>query len=294
MTTHLTPTQQALLPSDEDVAFYREHGFFISSVILSDEILDEALRGMERFYTGDRDAPFPGPPGIDEPGWLPEHGDVLRKNDYASLQVRELRTLATYPIIGAVAARLSGSSLIRLWHDQLLYKPVESPTYQANVGWHTDRQYWATCTSDEMITAWVPFHDVDEMAGSLTFVDASHRWSSTATGLDFFNQDLNELEWRMKTNGAAVAKIPAALKRGQVSFHHCRIIHGSGPNRGFAPRRSLAIHMQTADNRYQFAQGPNGEIAEHFSDRLCRRADGTPDYTDPDLFPVLWRETNGQ
>jgi hypothetical protein len=292
MTTQLTPTQQTLLPSNEDVAFYRDHGFFISPVILPDEILDEALRGMERFYSGDRDGPFPGPPGVDEPGWMPEHGNVLRKNDYASLQVRELRTLVTYPIIGAVAARLSGTSLIRLWHDQLLYKPIESPKYQANVGWHTDRQYWTTCTSDEMITAWVPFHDVDELCGCLTFVDASHRWPAT-TGLDFFNQDLNELERRM-SNGAPVAKVSAVLKRGQVSFHHCRTIHGSGPNRGFVPRRSLAIHMQTADNRYQFAQGPNGETAEHFSDRLCRRIDGIPDYTDPQLFPVLWRGSRGQ
>jgi hypothetical protein len=50
----------------------------------------------------------------------------------------------------------------------------------------------------------------------------------------------------------------------------------------------MAIHMQTGDNRYRLARIDDGRVAEHFNDRLCRRVGGVPDYTDPDLFPVLW------
>lgn len=121
-----------------------------------------------------------------------------------------------------------------------------------------------------MLTAWVPFHDVDETSGSIAFVPGSHR--SDVEGLDFFDQDLDRLE--------GVAQ-PAILRRGQVSFHHCRTIHGSGPNRSAWPRRSLAIHLQPTDTRHRGGR--------HRNDDLCRqRDDGTPDYTDPALFPVLW------
>jgi Phytanoyl-CoA dioxygenase (PhyH) len=284
----LTARQLALLPGEPEVAFYEEHGFWVSPVIVPDAVIDRALQGMERFYAGDRDAPFPGPPGAAEPGWTPDDGDVLRKNDYASLQVRELFELVAYPMIAAVAARLSRRTPIRLWHDQLLYKPIDRPDRPANVGWHTDRQYWRTCTSDRMLTAWVPFHDVDEATGPLTFLDGSHRWSDPSSELDFFNHDLEGLERRLREDGHLVVKRAATLRRGQVSFHHCRTVHGSGPNRGTVPRRAIAIHLQTGGNRHQPAVDAGGAAVEHPNDRLCRRVDGVPDYTDPELFPVLW------
>lgn len=174
MTTTLTDEQRSLLPTDADVASYAEHGFWLSDAIVPDEILTGAEHGMERFYADDRDAPFPGRTKYDDYDWQPGQ-EGLRKNDYASLQVDELRALSTLSIIGAIAARLAGEEPIRLWHDQLLYKPTEQPGTRSNVGWHTDRQYWTTCTSEAMLTAWVPFHDCDEETGTITFVDGSNR-----------------------------------------------------------------------------------------------------------------------
>src|SRR5579875_91868 len=220
-----------LLPGESDIAFYREHGYWISPVIIPPEVLDAAERGMARYYAGDYDA---SPPNIG--GYQPTEG--LRKNDYASLRVRELADLVAYPMIGATAARLSGADTIRLWHDQLLYKPVDAPGVPGNVGWHTDRQYWQCCTSEEMLTAWVGFHDVDETGGSVSFVDGSHRWD--VTGLDFFSQDLDGLEKSVRRQGFSFDPKPSRLRRGQVTFHHCRTVHGSGPNRSEIPRRSLA------------------------------------------------------
>ena len=137
-------------------------------------------------------------------------------------------------MIGAVAARLAGTPLVRLWHDQPLYKPIDARTGRPTPAGTRDRQYWRSCTSDRMLTAWVPFHDVDEATGPLTFLDGSHRWSTTSSGLDFFNHDLDGPERRLRENGHDVRKRVATLRRGQVSFHHCRTVHGSGPNRAGA------------------------------------------------------------
>ena len=39
----LTPEQEELLPSPDDVAFYREHGYYISKKILPQELIDQAV-----------------------------------------------------------------------------------------------------------------------------------------------------------------------------------------------------------------------------------------------------------
>lgn len=280
----------ALLPTDDDVGFFRDHGYWISGPILPAVVIDTAERGMARFYADDTDRLLPD--GSPRAGWLPGHGDVLRKNDYCSLIVDELAALVRHPLIAACAARLSGAGEIRLWHDQLLYKPAERALPDAgkvNVGWHTDRQYWRTCASANMLTAWVPFHDVGECEGAVSFVDGSHLWTEDVV-LDFFNPDLSTLDGVRQQHDVSttVAQIP----RGGMSFHHCRTVHGSGPNRSDAPRRAMAVHLQPADNHYVEHERPDGELARHANDRYVRRtADGFPDYADPAVCPVLWPPT---
>lgn len=282
--TALTPAQFALLPTDEDVVFYREHGYYLSGQILTDEEVAAALEGSERFYAGD--ITDPGIEALERYRPTGEDGGGLRKHDYSSFFRPELATLARHTLIGAVAARLTGAPSIRLWHDQLLYKP---PDRQASVGWHTDRQYWLSCTSDEMLTAWIPFHDCPPEMGAITFIDGSHRWPDNSRGLDFFSRDLERLEQGFDSGGRPVVKSPMSFRKGQVSFHNCRVIHGSGPNRADAPRRSIAVHLQDDANRYREFRREDGQPARHGNDALCRKVNGMPDYTDPAVFPLLFR-----
>ncbi len=174
------------LPSDEDVSFYQRHGYWVSPVIVPDEILTGAERGMGRFYAEDvdehlaRDGAPPtsralGSKPYSHWGWRPEDGNVMRKNDYTTLRVRELAELSRFPVIAACAARLSGAAGLRLWHDQLLYKPTGTAGEAGNVSWHTDRYYWQTCSSEDMLTAWIPFADVSAADGAMSMVDGSHR-----------------------------------------------------------------------------------------------------------------------
>ena len=278
------PVDPALLPTDAEVAEYHRTGLHVAHALVPSEVLDAAEVGMARFHRGDLDAPFPGTTAWDRTDWRPQHGGGLRKNDYASLMVRELATLVRLPVLAAVAARLSGAAGVRLWHDQLLWKPPGVGDGTANVGWHTDRQYWQSCTSTRMLTAWVPFHDCDATVGGVTFVPGSHRWDQPR--LDFFDGDLGRLQERVNSGGAPVVAVTPTLPRGSVTFHHARTVHGSGPNRGTEPRRSMAIHLQPADNRHR-AVGDDGEPTYHRNDELVRRVDGVPDYTDPRICPLL-------
>ena len=274
------------LPTDEEVAFYRDHGWYRSKRILPNAVLDSALVGIDRHFAGERDWRLPPTSGFSD--WKPGDGPVIRNAEVVALQNVQLRALAVQPLISAIAARLTGSPTIRYFADTLVYKPGSLPQGESVVGWHTDRAYWGTCTSEDMLTAWIPMHDCPESMGPLLYVDQSHRWVGTDHLRTFRCKDLSELERRFPDQ-APIRKVPMTLRRGEVCFHNCRLIHGSGPNTTAEPRIAFAVHMQDHSNRYRRLLNEQGVPWHIFNDDLARTfADGRPDYADPDVFPVLW------
>ncbi|MDF5719569.1 MAG: phytanoyl-CoA dioxygenase family protein [Rhizonema sp. PD37] len=290
----LTAEEQAFLPSEEDVAFYRKHGWYISKKIYSDEEIDKAIWGSERHYAGERDAKLPVPLKPFE-DWTQEQGDCLRINDYIVQLNVQIHELAMKPILGSIASRLSGSDQMRLFHSSLLYKPPDNNPARTTIGWHYDRAYWVTCTSDDMLTAWIPLHDCDESMGTITMIDGSHLWAKDESPdrlhSHFVNSDVKELDRRLisKSRGKPIHKIPMNLKKGQVSFHHCLTFHGSAQNQSSNPRIAIALHLQDRNNRYRVHKLKNGKVHVYNNDLMCRKLDdGSPDYADPVFCPVIW------
>jgi hypothetical protein len=271
-------------PTDEEIASYHSQGWVVAPAILPDELLDDAVFGARRLYAGERDRALPVSGGY--LNWVAQDGPILRLNDYVSLQVDELEKLVRWPLLAQWAARLAGAESVRLFHDQLVGKPADADPGATTVGWHSDVAYWSTCASDRMLTAWIPLQECTEEMGPLTVIDGSHRWPGTQTMRTFLERDLDALERRFP--GAAARRVPLALRRGQVSFHHCRTIHGSAPNRSGRERLALTVHFQDGANRYREAAADE-RATLHVNDVLCRRdAAGLPDYADPAICPVLW------
>jgi hypothetical protein len=277
-----------LLPTAADLEFYVEHGWWTAGRVIPDDVLDTALLGAERHYAGERDHQLLITGGYLD--WRPEHGDdVIRLNDYVSLQNDDLRQLVDLPVISRIAAMLAGTDEIRLFHDQLITKPSGMDRNGSVVGWHTDIAYWQTCSSRSMLTAWIPFQDCDEEIGAISYIDRSHLRTDTEWMRTFTEHDLAALEKTVGAGGQEVRKVRLTLKRGQVSFHHCRTIHGSDANRGPRDRMALALHFQDRTNHYVPHVDASGKRTVHINDLLCRKdAQGSPDYSDPDICPVLW------
>jgi phytanoyl-CoA dioxygenase PhyH len=281
--------QAALLPTEEDVAFYEEHGWYISKKVIPDEVIDEAIAGSQRYHCGERDMQLPVKGGYSD--WKPGDGDTIRNNEYTALQSRQLRKLALQPIIGAIAARLARTNHIRLLDDQLIYKPPTGIKGKSVVGWHADKAYWSNCSSNSLLTAWIPFHDCDEAIGPLAVLDGSHKWSGTQDMRLFRDQNPEEIERQLSREGRKVEKVIMTLKKGQMSFHHCWTIHGSQLNHSESARLSMAVHLQDGANHYQPYRNGEGEQIHLFQDSWCRKLpNGDPDYRDPEVFPVLWEE----
>ena len=162
----LTIDQQRLLPSKQDVAFYREHGWYVSGDILSRAEIDDAKRGVDLFLCGEEDFPLPLELRKYADGTT-DSSDGIRMNDFIALRKSEVRRMAFNPVIAASAARFVGTRQIRLFTSTLLVKSTKHGAGKDRIGWHTDRAYWRTCTSEKMITAWVPLQDCDMTMGTL-------------------------------------------------------------------------------------------------------------------------------
>jgi len=293
----LTEAERSLLPSDSDVEFYAEHGWYLSRKLFTDDEVDALVAESERYYAGERDRALPlRPPRLAY--WDPSQGDVQRHNDYVHYEHDGLAALLGKPLIGAVAAALARVDEIRIFQSTLIYKPPIAAEPTNIVPWHFDKHYWSTSTSDNMLTAFIPFHDCGEEMGTITMIDGSHRWQEIGTDdtmtRHFAERDGSELErvlaGNAAYNNAEVVKVPMIIPKGHMSFHHCRIYHGSGTNRSPRPRRAVSLHLQDGENAYrEFVLG-TGEVLAYNHDVLVRRLpDGRPDYSDPDFCPVLWR-----
>jgi ectoine hydroxylase-related dioxygenase (phytanoyl-CoA dioxygenase family) len=289
----LTDAQRRLLPSDEDVAFYEARGYYISKEgVAPDELIEKAIRGSERFYRGERDATLPLESGYSN---TPAGDDSTpRNNEFVSLQINELKELATYPLIGAIAARLARCSTIRVLDDQLIWKPSNSANAPDTItGWHADRAYWATCSSERLLTAWIPLHDIELTRSPLVVMAGSHRWPGLQDMRHFNNKNLADLENKFREEGKDIDIVPMLLKRGQISFHHGWTIHASYPNTSGKPRLSFAVHLQDGDNHYQPFRNAQGREIHIFDEQLCRKLpNGDPDFSDPNVFPTVWAEAS--
>jgi hypothetical protein len=293
----LTDEERPLLPSDSDVAFYAEHGWFLTKKLFTDDEVDELVAASERYYAGERDRTLPvRPPRLAY--WDPSKGDVQRHNDYVHYEHHGLARLLCKPLIGAVAARLARADEIRVFQSTLIYKPPIAAEPTNVVPWHFDKHYWSTSTSDSMLTAFIPFHHCDEEMGTITMVDGSHQWreigrndSMTKHFADRNGHDLDRmLAENAAHNNAEIRKVPVIIPKGHISFHHCRIYHGSLSNRSPRPRRAISFHLQDGENAYRSFELSTGEVLTYNHDVLVRRrADGGPDYSDPEFCPVLWR-----
>lgn len=292
----LTEQERELLPTDAEVQAYLDHGWYLTRKLFTDDEVDAITAETERFYLGNKDRGLPlRPPNLAY--WTQEHGPVQRHNDYIHYESDIIAGILRKPVVGAVAARLARAEEIRIFQSTLIMKPPRPEEPSNHVPWHMDRHYWQTCTSENMLTAFIPFHDCDEQMGTITMVDGSHRWAEVPgddSTRHFAQRDRSELEELLEENArynnSEVRKIPMVIPKGHMSFHHCKTYHGSGQNLSDRPRRAISLHMQDGVNAYRPYRKSNGDPVIYNHDVLVRKnAEGHPDYADPEFCPVLWR-----
>jgi len=136
------------------------------------------------------------------------------------------------------ASQLLGGA-VRFWHDQLFCKP---PRRGGVVAWHQDYSYWTRTAPIAHLTCWIALDDVAEENGCLRYVPGSHRWHLLpVTGLA---GEMNAIETVLTPEQRAEFRpVAVPLKRGEATFHHPLMVHGSSENRSARPRRGAVLNV---------------------------------------------------
>ena len=222
--------------SDDQVAFYNEHGYLAGVKLLNDEqigalrrelmaLADPAHPGNELFYE------FNANESAD-----PEQ--ILFHALGAWRIEPGLHDLLWHPAFVVPAAQLLGGA-IRFWHDQIFYKPAQ---HGGVVLWHQDYSYWTRTTPMAHLSCWIGLDDSTRENGCVHYVPGSHRWNLLPR-TSFANDMDAVLESLTPAQRAAFNPVAIELKAGECSFHHPLMVHGSYANKTGRPRRAVVLNV---------------------------------------------------
>ena len=217
--------------SDEQATRYRRDGFLSGVRVFAE---DEAQSIRADIETLEASHPE-GAGGYDLNQFFRVNGQIV---------IPLLADLARRPEILDCVERLLGPDLL-VWSVELF---IKEPGSVKTVSWHQDITYWGMGETDDEVTAWVALSDVSVEAGCMRFIPGSHMQGLVAHH-DTFHDD-NLLSRGQSIDAVDEARaVHGPLRPGEMSLHHGRCFHASGPNHSSDRRIGLAIRYVTPDVR---------------------------------------------
>lgn len=146
--------------------------------------------------------------------------------------------LLWHPAFVVPASQLLGGA-VRFWHDQLFVKPAHDGGV---VIWHQDYSYWTRTKPMAHLTCWIGLDDSTTENGCVHYVPKSHKWNLLPRE-DFAN-DMDKIREALTEEQLEEFKpVAIELKKGECSFHHPLMVHGSFANTSDRPRRAAVINV---------------------------------------------------
>lgn len=222
--------------SDEQVEFYQVHGYLAGIRILEDDQIKILLSQLSDLM----DTSHPKSQLFYE----------FHTNESADPSLTLFHALGAWRIASAfhdilwhpaftVAAAQLLNGPVRFWHDQLFCKPAH---HGGVVAWHQDYSYWTRTQPLQHLTCWIGLDDSTIDNGCVHYVPGSHRWLDLPiTGLA---GDMGAVEAVLNDELKEQFKpVAIELKKGECSFHHPRMMHGSYSNLTDRHRRATVINV---------------------------------------------------
>lgn len=183
----------------------------------------------------------------------------------------DVRPLTFHPKLGQAAAELLRVPVIRLWHDQALYKqPGGRPTDA-----HQDHPYWPMQETSS-VTAWIPFEGSTVESGAMAYLPGSHTIGLRKFVNIFFGEPEDILaDPEVRDIEPVVVEVP----KGSVAFHHGLTVHLANPN---STDRARAVHT--------VIYFPDGHTRGYPFPHFCVDRNGIEvgQPIDGDATPVVW------
>jgi phytanoyl-CoA hydroxylase len=229
-----------MMLTEKQVADFKANGFVKGARVLSDEQVDE-LREQLALVIDNKLARKPvriaNLSGKDSaPVW--QIVNIWEASDAFEALVHNRQIVEE-------VAQLTGATELRLWHDQIQYKP--KAVGGVNM-WHQDSPYWPNIGPlTAQVTAWVALDDADAENGCMSMVPGSYHWGDNVNFLHTL-PSFGAMPSTFEGHELKVQLCP--VEKGGVHFHHALTWHGSDANTSGSPRRAIALHYMTQDTLY--------------------------------------------
>jgi len=222
--------------SEDQVEFYNQNGYIAGIPLLDDDQIEQLRTEFD---------------ALTDPAHPARHlfyeYNSNESKDAATILFHALGAWRTangfHDLLWSPAFLIPASQLlngaVRFWHDQIFYKPAH---HGGIVAWHQDYSYWTRTRPIAHLSCWIGLDDSTSENGCVHYVPGSHRWNLLpVTGL------ANQMD-AIDTVLTAAQKeqfkpLAIELKKGQASFHHPLMVHGSYENRTARPRRATVINV---------------------------------------------------
>ena len=204
--------------SPEQIRSFRENGYLAPVPVLSPSEIAAARVHLEGLFRKTNDLAEPSA----------RHKPHLYAKWVSDL-IRDSRVLDA-------VEDLIGPNLL-VWRSIFFFKKGRSAGF---VDWHQDSIYWRL-DSEDVVTAWIALTESTVENGCLRVVPGSHLAPEVPHAIRFSRNNL------LVRGQSAAAEVPeertrcVELRPGEMSLHHVRMLHGSGPNASGGNRVGLAV-----------------------------------------------------
>jgi phytanoyl-CoA hydroxylase len=225
--------------SQQDVAFYREHGYLVVADVVSSAEVEELRRVTDEFVANARSRT-----GHDDVY------DLEASHSAAQPRVRRIKTPHLWH--ESYAAMVAHARILEIlkafWGPSIRFDVsklnLKAAGYGAPVEWHQDWAFYPH-TNDDLAAVGIMIDDVDETNGPLMVIPGSHR------GPIFDHHDEQGFFCGAIDPGRGEVDFSRAVKltgpAGSITIHHARTVHGSATNSSGRPRRLLLHQYRAAD-----------------------------------------------
>lgn len=259
--------------TSEQVETYNRAGYVVVRDVLSAERVEELRAAAEHFEVLAQDLEQSSTViELDEVASRAAGEQRIRRIKSPHLNHEEFAAQLRDPALLDMVEQLIGPNI--RWHHTKLN--AKQPSGSGHVEWHTDWGYYPH-TNCDLLEISIPLDPSTIENGCLYAVPGTHK----GPALDH------------SENGVFVGAVPAGsfdieaaeplvLEPGDISLHHVRVLHGSGPNRTDGQRRLLLQGYAAADSWPIMAQHQPSDWPE-WDERMLRgeptthaRLDGSP------------------
>lgn len=220
-----------VFPIREEVALFRQQGFVRLHGVLDQETISFLFESLRPLVTHERRKGA--------------YGAAFRYLMNGWLQSENVRRVTMSRRLAGIAAALLGVPILRLSHDQALFKDAGDPGTPI----HADQYHWPI-SSDNALSVWIPLSPVDSKMGPLSFFAGSHLMeASSRDNLECCDQ--RALADRLSAYPESIAPYEV----GDVSFHYGWTFHRAGPNLTEKPRNAFGVVYMDGDVRLTAPRG---------------------------------------